>query len=134
LMRGIFEGVDMVRKNVPAAAQLLSKAYNIPVEDCQNMIGKDGGVSEGDAHLANYRENANFFLDPMNPSSFEVVWNRASTIYKSLGAIDLPVPAAKVKGAGILAKMSQEYKDVRDLSQPAFKPGALFRSAEAESG
>jgi outer membrane protein OmpA-like peptidoglycan-associated protein len=133
LMRGIFEGMDLVRKNVPAAAQLLSKAYNIPVEDCTSMIGKDGGVAEGDAHLTNYRENVNFFLDPMNPSNFEIVWNRASTIYKSLGAIDALVPPAKVKAASILAKMSEEYKEVRDLSQPTFRPGALFKTAEADS-
>jgi NitT/TauT family transport system substrate-binding protein len=131
LMRGIFEGMDMVRKDVAGAAQTLSKAYNIPVEDCQNMIGKDGGVAEGDAHLTNYRENSNFFLDPMNPSNFEIVWNRASTIYKTLGAIDAPVPSAKAKAASILVKMSEEYKDVHDLSQPSFKPGALFKTAEA---
>jgi NitT/TauT family transport system substrate-binding protein len=134
LVRGIFEGMDMVRKDVAGAARLMSAAFGIPVEDCTSMIGKDGGVIEGDAHLTNYRENANFFLDPMNPSNFEVVWNRASTIYKSLGAIDVPVPAAKVKAAGLLAKMAEEYKDVRDLSQPTFKAGALFKSAEAESG
>jgi len=133
LMRGIFEGMDLVRKDVPAAAQTLSKAYNIPVEDCKAMIGKDGGIAEGDAHLTNYRENVNFFLDPMNPSSFEIVWNRASTIYKSLGAIDAVVSPAKVKAAGVLAKMSAEYKEVRDLSQPTFRPGALFKSAEADS-
>jgi ABC-type nitrate/sulfonate/bicarbonate transport system substrate-binding protein len=133
LVRGIFEGMDLVRQNVPAAAQLLSKAYGIPVEDCQAMIGKDGGVVEGDAHLTNYRENANFFLDPLNPSNFEVVWNRASTIYKSLGAIDAPVAPAKVKAAGILAKLAEEYKDVRDLSQATFRPGALFKTAEAET-
>ena len=133
LVRGIFEGVDLVRKDVPAAAQTLSKAYGLPVEDCKSMIGKDGGVAEGDAHLTNYRENSNFFLDPMNPSNFEVVWNRASTIYKSLGAIDAPVAPAKVKAAAILAKLSEEYKEVRDLSQATFKPGALFKTAEAES-
>jgi len=131
LMRGIFEGMDMVRKDVAGAAQILSKAYNIPVEDCQSMIGKDGGVTEGDAHLTNYRENSNFFLDPMNPSNFEIVWNRASTIYKTLGAIDAPVPSAKAKAASILVRMSEEYKDVRDLSQPSFRPGALFKTAEA---
>jgi len=133
LVRGIFDGMDMVRKDVPAAAQTLSKAYALPVEDCQAMIGKDGGVAEGDAHLTNYRENSNFFLDPMNPSNFEVVWNRASTIYKSLGAIDAPVSPAKVKAASILAKLSEEYKEVRDLSQATFKPGALFKTAEADS-
>lgn len=133
LMRGIFEGMEMVRKDVPNAAKLMSAAYGIPVEDCTAMIGKDGGIIEGDAHLTNYRENSNFFLDPMNPSNFEVVWNRASTIYKALGAIAVPVPAAKVKAATILAKMSPEYKESHDLSQPVFKPGARFRSAEAET-
>ena len=94
LVRGIFDGVDMLRKDIPGAARLMSAAFSIPVEDCSTMIGKDGGIVEGDAHLTNYRENANFFLDPLNPSNFEVVWSRASTIYKSLGAIDVPVPAA----------------------------------------
>src|SRR6185436_3601437 len=133
LARGIFEGMDMVRKNVAGAAQLMSAAYKLPVEDCTGMIGKDGGIIEGDAHLSNYRENANFFLDPMNPSNFEVVWNRASTIYKTLGAIDTPVQPAKTKAAAILAKLSEEYKEVRDVSQPTFKPGALFKTAEADS-
>src|ERR1043166_4122896 len=122
LVQGIFEGMDMVRKDIPNAARLLSAAYKLPVEDCTTMIGKDGGIIEGDAHLTNYRENSNFFLDAFNPSNFEVVWNRASTIYKTLGAISVPVPAAKVKAAAVLAKLSENYKEVRDLSQPTFKP------------
>ena len=134
LVRGIFEGVDLVRKDPKAAAQALSKAFSLPAEDCLAMIGKDGGVVEGDAHLSNYRENANFFLDPFNPSNFETVWNRASTIYKSLGAIDNVVPPGKVKASQVLARMSEEYKDVRDLGQPTFKPGALFKNLEAETG
>ncbi|HTI71138.1 MAG TPA: phosphate ABC transporter substrate-binding/OmpA family protein [Candidatus Limnocylindria bacterium] len=134
LVRGIFDGMDMVRKDVPAASRLMSAAYKLPAEDCAAMIGKDGGVAEGDAHLTNYRENANFFLDPLNPSNFEVVWNRASTIYKSLGAITVPVSSAKVKAAGVLAKLAEENKEVRDLSQPTFRTGSMFKSAEAESG
>ncbi|MCX6904098.1 MAG: phosphate ABC transporter substrate-binding/OmpA family protein [Verrucomicrobia bacterium] len=134
LVRGIFDGMDLVRKDPKAAAAILAAAYKLPVEDCQNMIGKDGGITEGDAHLVNYRENANFFLDPFNPANFETVWNRASTIYKSLGAIDAPVQPGKVKAAAVLSKLSEEYKNVRDLSQPTFKPGALFKNAEAEAG
>jgi outer membrane protein OmpA-like peptidoglycan-associated protein len=99
------------------------------------MIGKDGGVTEGDAHLTNYRENSKFFLDPFNPANFEVVWNTASTIYKSLGTINSTVPAAKVKAASVLAGMSEMYKDVRDLSQPTFRPDAMMKlSAEAGPG
>jgi outer membrane protein OmpA-like peptidoglycan-associated protein len=63
------------------------------------------------------------------------VWNSASTIYKSLGTISSSVPAAKVKAATVLAAMSEAYKDVRDLSQPTFKPDALMKmSAEAGAG
>jgi NitT/TauT family transport system substrate-binding protein len=135
LVRGIFEGMDMVRKDPKLAARALAAAYKLPEEDCVKMIGSDGGVAEGDAHLTNYRENAKFFLDPFNPANFDVVWSSASTVYKSLGTIATVVPVAKVKAASVLAAMSEEYKDVRDLSQPTFKPDALTKlSAEAGTG
>ncbi len=135
LVQGIFEGVDAVRKDPGNAARALHTAFNLPEEDCKSMVGKDGGVAEGDAHLTNYRENAKFFLDPFNPANFEVVWNSASTIYKSLGTISTTVPAAKVKASSVLGAMSETYKDVRDLSQPTFKPDALMKmSAEAGAG
>jgi NitT/TauT family transport system substrate-binding protein len=135
LVRGIFEGIDQVRKDPKTAAKALSMAFKIPEEDCGKMVGSDGGIAEGDAHLTNYRENAKFFLDPFNPANFEVVWNSASTIYKSLGIINATVPAAKVKASSILSAMSEAYKDVRDLSQPTFKPDALTKlSAEAGAG
>jgi NitT/TauT family transport system substrate-binding protein len=135
LVRGIFDGMDQVRKDPKTAAKALAMAFKIPEEDCGKMIGSDGGIAEGDAHLTNYRENSKFFLDPFNPANFEVVWNSASTIYKSLGTISTTVPAAKVKAASVLAAMSEAYKDVRDLSQPTFKPEALTKlSAEAGAG
>ena len=135
LVQGIFEGIDAVRKDPGNAARALHTAFNLPEEDCKSMVGKDGGVAEGDAHLTNYRENSKFFLDPFNPANFEVVWNSASTIYKSLGTISSTVPAAKVKASSVLGAMSETYKDVRDLSQPTFKPDALMKmSAEAGAG
>ena len=135
LVQGIFEGMDMVRKDPGTAARALAAAFQLPEADCKNMVGKDGGIAEGDAHLTNYRENTKFFLDPFNPANFEVVWNSASTIYKSLGTISSTVPAAKIKDKDILAALSEAYKDVKDLSQPTFKPEALKNmTAEAGSG
>jgi len=135
LVQGIFDGMDMVRKDPKNAARALAMAFKLPEEDCGKMIGSDGGITEGDAHLTNYRENAKFFLDPFNPANFEVVWNSASTIYKSLGTIPITVPAAKVKAQTVLASMADGYKDVRDLSQPTFKPDALLKlSPEAGAG
>jgi len=135
LVRGIFDGMDSVRKDPKMAARALATAFKLPEEDCGKMIGSDGGIVEGDAHLTNYRENAKFFLDPFNPANFEVVWNSASTIYKSLGTISTIVPSAKVKAGSILSAMSEAYKDVRDLSQPTFRPDALLKlSAEAGAG
>jgi NitT/TauT family transport system substrate-binding protein len=135
LVRGIFDGMDQVRKDPKTAAKALAMAFKLPEEDCAKMVGSDGGIAEGDAHLTNYRENSKFFLDPFNPANFEVVWNSASTIYKSLGTINSTIPAAKVKASSILSAMSESYKDVRDLSQPTFKPDALMKlSAEAGAG
>jgi len=135
LVQGIFEGMDMVRKDPKNGARALAAAFSLPQEDCEKMVGKDGGIADGDAHLTNYRENAKFFLDPFNPADFEVVWNSASTIYKSLGTINTTVPASKVKASSVLAGMSEAYRDVRDLSQPTFKPDALTKlSAEAGAG
>jgi len=135
LVQGIFEGMDSVRKDPTNAARALASAYKLPEADCKNMIGKDGGITEGDAHLTNYRENQKFFLDPFNPSNFEVVWNSASTIYKSLGTINASVAPDKVKAHTVLASLAEHYKDVRDLSQPTFRPDALKNmSAEAGAG
>ena len=135
LVQGIFTGMDMVRKDPKNGARALAAAFSLPQADCEKMIGSDGGITDGDAHLTNYRENAKFFLDPFNPANFEVVWNSASTIYKSLGTIDTTVPSSKVKASSVLAGLSEAYKDVRDLSQPTFKPDALMKmSPEAGAG
>jgi outer membrane protein OmpA-like peptidoglycan-associated protein len=64
-----------------------------------------------------------------------VVWNSASTIYKSLGSINTIVPPAKVKASKVLAGMAQEYRGVKDLSQITFKPDAVLKmTAEAGAG
>lgn len=131
LVQGILEGADLVRKNPDLAAEQLSKAYGLPIDDCKAMVGKDGGIATGDAHLANYRENSNFFFEPMNPANFEVIYSSAAGIFKTLGAIDTIVPASQVKYTKPLEALRETFKDSRDVSQPMFKPGMSFTSLEA---
>lgn len=131
LVNGIFKGMEMVRKDPKKAAQYLAAAYNLPQADCEGMVGKDGGITTGDAHLTNYRENSKFFLDTMNPANFEAIWNKASTIYQTLGTIDSTVAAAKVKEGRIVASLASVWKDSVDLSQPQFSPNMVFKSLEA---
>lgn len=131
LARGIFKGIDMVRANSGRAAELLASAFDIPLDDCKGMVGADGGIVDGDAHLTNYRENESFFLDPTAPSTFDTVWNRASSIYQKLGVFPSAVPASRVKETSILKALAPEYKDVRDLSQPTFRPDVDLSQLEA---
>jgi len=88
----------------------------------EKMIGSDGGITDGDAHLTNYRENAKFFLDPFNPANFEVVWNSASTIYKSLGTIDTTVPSSKVKASSVLADCPRPTRRCATFPNPLSNP------------
>jgi len=131
LVQGILEGIDLVRKDPALAAEQLSAAYGIPIEDCKSMVGADGGIATGDAHLTNYRENSNFFFEPMNPANFEIIYSSAAGIFKALGAIDTIVPASQVKYTTALENLRETFKDSRDVSQPMFKPGMAFTSLEA---
>jgi len=132
LVRGIFKGIDMVRANPQGAAEALNAAFDIPVDDCLGMVGADGSIIDGDAHLTNYRENETFFLKPTSPYSFESIWNSASRIYQKLGAIKTIVPASSVKETKFLSEMAEEYKNVTDLSVRAFNPNQDFSHMSLE--
>jgi len=127
LVTGILQGIDKVRANPEQAAQQLAQAFNLPIADTRAMIGKDGGIATGDAHLTNYRENINFYLNPTNPANFEIVYNQAAAIYQSLGAINKIIPATQVKYTKALENAKPHFPDSKDLSQPIFKPGMNFK-------
>lgn len=134
LVKGILEGTEIVRKAPDAAAAKLADAYGLPVEDCKGMIGADGGISSGDAHLVNYRENEKFFFEVQNPANFEIIYNSAAAIYMTLGVIDNIVPASQVKYTEALKSLASDFSDSKDLSQPDFKPGMSFSNPEAPTG
>jgi NitT/TauT family transport system substrate-binding protein len=132
MVRAIFEGMDSVRKDPASAARIMAQAFSIPESDCKLMIGEDGGIQTGDAHLTNYRENNIFFLDESCTYNFDVIWNSASAIYQQLGAIDSVVPAGKVKAVSIIQGLASDFKDSLDLSQPTFGQEALSGMGESD--
>lgn len=117
---GVLEGMEMVRKDITNSVEVVAKAFGLPKADVFNMIGKDGGIASGDAHMTNYRENHKFFCDPMNPNNFESIWAKATTLYKSLGVIDSTVQASTVKAVDPILALSDKWKASTDLSQPNF--------------
>ena len=80
LVAGIFEGMDLVKKDPKAAAALVAKCYNLKPEDAEGMMG--------DAHPTNYAENVEFFVNKNNPANFEQTWNNITNIYGRAGFLN----------------------------------------------
>ena len=99
LVKGIFEGMEMLKteEGRKKAAELLSKFYNIPPDECLAMLG--------DAHSTNCAENKEFFLNQNNPANFENIWNSSNYLYRRVGSVTKPVPFDKVMDFTVLQKL-----------------------------
>ena len=99
LMRGIFEGMEMLKTDEGKrnAAEQMSKFYNIPADECLAMLG--------DAHSTNCAENGEFFLNQNNPANFEHIWGMANYLYRRVGSVTQPVPFDKVMDFSVLRKL-----------------------------
>jgi NitT/TauT family transport system substrate-binding protein len=81
LVRGIFEGMDMLKKDPKSAARLIEKGFGLKEGDAEGMFG--------DAHQTNCGENVEFFLNRNNPTNFENTWNAIASIYARAGYVDM---------------------------------------------
>ncbi len=127
LVRGIFEGMDKMKSDEgkKSAASHMSKLYSIPEADTLGMLG--------DAHLTNYAENRDFFMNQNNPANFERTWNTAYLLYRKMGRITQAVPFDKVMDFSILQKLEGEepFKSSRNEYQINFAPKTV-QSIKAE--
>jgi NitT/TauT family transport system substrate-binding protein len=80
LVRGIFEGMDMLKKDPKAVARLVEKGFGLKEGEAEGMFG--------DAHQTNCGENVEFFLNKNNPTNFEMTWNAIANIYGRAGYLD----------------------------------------------
>lgn len=81
LVKGIFEGMDLLKKDPKAVAKLVEEAFKLGAGEAEPMMG--------DAHQTNCAENVEFFLNRNNPSNFENTWNAISHVYGRAGLVNM---------------------------------------------
>jgi outer membrane protein OmpA-like peptidoglycan-associated protein len=101
LVKGIFEGVDILAKDPDRVAALMAQGYGFPVDECKGMLG--------DAYATGLGDNARFFLSSVadNKTNFVGTWNSAVDVYKRYGAISQGVTADEVMDASVIQKLQE---------------------------
>jgi len=129
LTAGIFEGMKMLRQSETFKGQAfawMADGYGMSVDDVKGM--------EQDAHMTNFAENKEFFLNQNNPASFERTWKNISFVYRELGLIDAPVRFDQVMDFSLIKKFDAEGKfaDEKNEYVSKFVPSTYSKvSAEA---
>ena len=88
LVAGIFEGMDMVKKDPAQPCAWLADAFTFKPEEVLGM--------QGDFQTTNFADNVQFFLNASNPTNFERTWKNAGIVYRTLGSINTSVEFDKV--------------------------------------
>src|SRR5688572_5180202 len=119
LVRGIFEAMEQLKAQDAKAqvARLMATGYSIPETDAMSMLG--------DAHLTNYAENREFFLNQNNPTNFERTWNTAYFLYRKINTVSgNPVPFDQVMDFSIIQKLGSEpfFANQKNEYQVQFVP------------
>jgi NitT/TauT family transport system substrate-binding protein len=129
LVRGIFEAMEQLKAQESKAqvAKLMATGYSIPETDAMSMLG--------DAHLTNYAENREFFLNQNNPTNFERTWNTAYFLYRKINTVSgNPVPFDQVMDFSIIQKLGSEpfFANQKNEYQVQFVP-TTASAIQAES-
>jgi len=126
LAAGIFEGMDMVKKDPTEACKWMADAFAMKPDEVMGM--------RNDAHPTNFAENVQFFLNSSNPANFERTWSNSRYVYRELGRINAatsfdtvmdftPIRALQAKGL---------FANQTDESIPSFTPANIGKvTAEA---
>ncbi len=127
LVAGIFEGMKMVRdeQQKANAFQWMAEGYGMTVDVVKSMAN--------DAHVTNFAENKDFFLNANSPVNFERTWKNITFVYKELGLIDTPVRFDEVMDFSVLKKLDEKgmFADQKNESITQFSPQA-YQKVNAE--
>jgi len=122
LVAGIFEGMEMVKKDPVQPAKWMADAFGMKPEDVMDM--------RNDAHPTNFAENIQFFLNASNPTNFERTWKNASYVYRELGTIEPKDLKSfdQVMDFSVVQGLDKRglFKDQKDESVATFTPGSVI--------
>jgi NitT/TauT family transport system substrate-binding protein len=126
LVAGIFEGMDLIKKDPADACKWMADAFGMKPEEVVAM--------RNDAHATNFAENVQFFLNSSNPTNFERTWGNAGYVYRELGRINAPAAFDSVMDFGVIQSLQRKglFSHQQDESVPTFTP-ASYKKITAEA-
>lgn len=127
LVSGIFEGMRMLKDETAknSAFQWMSDGYGMPVDEVKGM--------QNDAHITNFAENKEFFLNANSPANFERSWKNITFVYKELGLIGTPVRFDEVMDFSVIKNLDAKktFADMKNEYIASFAP-ASYSKVQAE--
>jgi outer membrane protein OmpA-like peptidoglycan-associated protein len=103
----------------------MADGYGMPVDEVKSM--------QNDAHLTNFAENKDFFLNANSPANFERTWKNVTFVYKELGLVGTPVRFDEVMDFSILKNLDAKktFADMKNEYISSFAP-ASYAKVQAE--
>jgi len=127
LVAGIFDGMRMLKdETVKAQAfQWMAEGYGMKVDEVTGM--------QNDAHLTNFAENKDFFLNANSPSNFERTWKNVTYVYNELGLIRTLVRFDEVMDFSVLQNLDKKglFADMKNEYVSSFSPMS-YQKIQAE--
>jgi NitT/TauT family transport system substrate-binding protein len=127
LVAGIFEGMRLIKDNTfkSKSFQWMAEGYGMTLEQVSAM--------EQDAHITNFAENKEFFLNANGPANFERTWKNITFVYKEQGLIATPYRFDQVMDFSVIKKLDQsgQFKDMKNENVSSFTP-TTYQKIEAE--
>jgi NitT/TauT family transport system substrate-binding protein len=127
LVAGILEGMQTLKDETAKnqAFQWMAEGYGMPLDDVKSM--------QNDAHLTNFAENKEFFLNANSPANFERSWKNITFVYKELGLIGTPVRFDEVMDFSVLKNLDGKklFADQKNEYISSFTP-ASYSKVQAE--
>jgi hypothetical protein len=122
---GIFEGMRLLKDDTVKAKafQAMAEGYGMAVDEVKGM--------EADAHITNFAENKEFFLNANSPANFERTWKNITFVYKELGLIGTPTRFDEVMDFSLIKKFDGQdmFKEMKDEYITQFAPTSYSKLA-----